>query len=180
MCFSDALFPYGPFAPHYIARQYIENYFSIHATDKILELNTTVEDLSQVPKVGQKQQSNWRLTLRKYDPARLVDVWWEEFFDAVVLANGHYSVPYVRTCGIVLSIHQIVLTAPPDPSRARAFHIYYKISEPRVSLQNIPFTTAISRKESSDCWQFSFGARYLYGVGICRTAACLLVQEKQS
>lgn len=97
MCFSDALFPYGPFAPHCIARQYIENYFSIHGTDRILEVNTTVEDLSRVIEMGQKQESKWKLTLRKYDPTRLVDVWWEETFDAVVLANGHYSVPYVCT-----------------------------------------------------------------------------------
>ncbi|TKW57271.1 Thiol-specific monooxygenase [Colletotrichum tanaceti] len=35
------------------------------------------------------------LTLRKFDAARNVDIWWQEVFDAVVLANGHYSVPYV-------------------------------------------------------------------------------------
>lgn len=105
MCFSDALFPYGPFAPHYIARQYIENYFSMHSTDKILEVNTTVEDLSLVFGAGQKQESSkWKLTLRKYDPTRLVDVWWEETFDAVVLANGHYSVPYVCSCAVFLSL----------------------------------------------------------------------------
>lgn len=89
MSFSDSPFAYGPFVPHYIPRQYIENYFSIHKTDDFLALNTTVEDVSQLP------SQRWKLTLRKHDPSRQADVWWEEEFDAVILANGHYSVPWV-------------------------------------------------------------------------------------
>ncbi|TDZ14737.1 Thiol-specific monooxygenase [Colletotrichum orbiculare MAFF 240422] len=93
MSFSDSRFAYGPFAPHWVPRQYIENYFSQHRTDKNLELNTTVEDVTRIPAPDRPEQ--WRLTLRKFDAARNVDVWWEEIFDAVIFANGHYSVPYV-------------------------------------------------------------------------------------
>ncbi|KAK1465741.1 hypothetical protein CMEL01_11733 [Colletotrichum melonis] len=93
MSFSDSRFAYGPFAPHWIPRQYIENYFSLHKTDSILVLNTTVEDVTRIPAKDRPEQ--WRLTLRKFDAARNVDVWWQEVFDAVVFANGHYSVPYV-------------------------------------------------------------------------------------
>ncbi|KAI4599007.1 hypothetical protein KJ359_002424 [Pestalotiopsis sp. 9143b] len=95
MSFSDAKFAYGPFAPHYVPRQYIENYFSTHGVDKYLVLNTTVEDVSRLPPASNHEPEKWKLTLRKYDPARHVDTWWEETFDAVILANGHYSVPYV-------------------------------------------------------------------------------------
>lgn len=97
MTFSDALLPYGPFAPHYIARQYVENYFAIHQTDSFLQTNTTVEDLTHSPATDDEERSEWRVTLRKYDAARQIDLWWEESFDAVVLANGHYAVPYVRS-----------------------------------------------------------------------------------
>lgn len=93
MSFSDSRFAYGPFAPHWIPRQYIENYFSQHKTDDILVLNATVEDVTRIDAVDRPEQ--WRLTLRRFDPARNVDVWWQEIFDAVVFANGHYSVPYV-------------------------------------------------------------------------------------
>lgn len=97
MSFSDAKFAYGPFTPHWVPRQYIENYFSIHKTDSYLVLNTTVERIVRIPpQVANTGQDKWRLSLRKYVPAQDVDVWWEEIFDAVVLANGHYSVPYVR------------------------------------------------------------------------------------
>jgi len=96
MCFSDSPFAYGPFVPHHIPRQYIENYFAIHKTDDFLQLNTTLEDLSRVPSLQAGGSDRWKLTLREYDPERHVDIWREEVFDAVVLANGHYSVPFVR------------------------------------------------------------------------------------
>lgn len=90
MSFSDRRFAYGPFAPHYVPRQYVESYFTAYKLDQHLVLNTTVEDISRVPGT-----SKWKLTLRRYDPARHVDIWWHEVFDAVILANGHYAVPFV-------------------------------------------------------------------------------------
>ncbi|KGQ05819.1 Thiol-specific monooxygenase [Beauveria bassiana D1-5] len=104
MTFSDALLPYGPFAPHYIARQYVENYFALHQTDTLLQTNTTVEDLARSPLSRHNGQGEWKLTLRKYDAARQVDEWWQEFYDAVVLANGHYAVPYLYAGRRVLII----------------------------------------------------------------------------
>ncbi|KAJ0332686.1 hypothetical protein COL5a_001406 [Colletotrichum fioriniae] len=53
------------------------------------------ERYSQTPIYHSLTPEQWRLTLRKFDAARNVDVWWQEVFDAVVFANGHYSVPYV-------------------------------------------------------------------------------------
>ncbi len=92
MSLCDRAFPYGQFVPHWIPKQYLAEYFSSHGQDGNLVLNTTVEDLTHLPKTD-----GWHLTLRKHDPTRAVDEWWQEEFDAVVLANGHYSVPYVST-----------------------------------------------------------------------------------
>lgn len=94
MSFSDLPFAYGPFVPHEIPSQYIQSYFSYHKTDSLLNLNTTVEDMSVI-KGSKKGSERWRLTLRKYDCVRDVDIWWQDEYDAVVLANGHYSVPFV-------------------------------------------------------------------------------------
>ncbi|KKA23327.1 Dimethylaniline monooxygenase [Rasamsonia emersonii CBS 393.64] len=91
MSFSDIPFAYGPFVPHWVPKQYIENYFSAHRTDEFLVLNTTVEDVSKSP--GGRHR--WSLTLRQHDPVAKVDRWWKEEFDALIFANGHYSVPYV-------------------------------------------------------------------------------------
>lgn len=91
MSFTDLPFPYGPFTRHWIPKQYIENYFSWHRTDETLVLNTTVEDVTLIDhKLGR-----WRLTLRKSDSARDEEEWWQEEFDALIIANGHYSVPFV-------------------------------------------------------------------------------------
>ncbi|KAI1617318.1 dimethylaniline monooxygenase (N-oxide forming) [Exophiala viscosa] len=95
MCLSDIPFPYGPFTPHWVPQQYISNYFSSHRTDSLLSLSTTVEDLSRIPAEKHSGRDSWKLVLRRHDAARNVDVWWEERFDAVILANGHYSVPIV-------------------------------------------------------------------------------------
>ncbi|KAK5994651.1 Thiol-specific monooxygenase [Cladobotryum mycophilum] len=95
MCLSDSRFPYGPFVPHHIPRQYIENYFAIHKTDSFLALGTTVEDISQIEHPSNDGSTQWKLTLRKYDGLQDADVWWEEVFDAVILANGHYAVPSI-------------------------------------------------------------------------------------
>jgi cation diffusion facilitator CzcD-associated flavoprotein CzcO len=97
MSFSDQPFSYGPFVPHYVPRQYIETYFSTQKTDEYLSLNTTVEDVSQLPAATKGGLKPWRLTLRKYDSLRHLDVWWQEDFDAVILANGHYAIPWVST-----------------------------------------------------------------------------------
>lgn len=104
MSYSDIPFPYGPFVPHHIPKQYIENYFSAHGTDAFLELNTTVEDLSRVLSSSSSSLSDhpdsregWKLTLRRRDVLQKVDHWWEEYFDAVILANGHYTIPSVRS-----------------------------------------------------------------------------------
>ncbi|KAH6612416.1 dimethylaniline monooxygenase (N-oxide forming), partial [Boeremia exigua] len=88
MSLSDQRFAYGPFAPHWIPKQYIQNYFATHRTDRFLVLNTTVEDVL-------RDGERWKLTLRRHDAVQKVDVWWVEHFDALIIANGHYSVPYI-------------------------------------------------------------------------------------
>lgn len=103
MSFSDKPFPYGPFVPHWIPKQYIQNYFSWHGTDGLFVPNTTVEDVARVSPPSSvtddhqefQKDETWKLTLRRHDPVRKVDDWWEETFDAVIIANGHYSVPFV-------------------------------------------------------------------------------------
>ncbi|KAF3764242.1 FAD/NAD(P)-binding domain-containing protein [Cryphonectria parasitica EP155] len=96
MCFSDERFAYGPFPPHHVPRQYLENYVARHRLDEHLVLNTTVEDVSRMPpSSGTGGPERWELTLRKHDVLRHVDIWWTEIFDAVIISNGHYSVPYI-------------------------------------------------------------------------------------
>lgn len=63
--------------------------------ERLVSYDTTVE-------LANKQGDEWVLTLRKSIPGELADHWWEERFDAIVVAVGHYSVPFVpRIPGLV-------------------------------------------------------------------------------
>jgi len=93
MSFSDKRFPYGPFVSHETPREYLQNYYLLHGMEDLLVLNTTVEDLSKIS--TESGRDRWRLTLRKHNMDRDVDEWWQEAFDAVIIANGQFSVPYV-------------------------------------------------------------------------------------
>ncbi|ETS73018.1 hypothetical protein PFICI_15193 [Pestalotiopsis fici W106-1] len=91
--FPDTLSPrtlkeYGPQAPfrhHTIIRDWVENIFRSNGHDKLVELNTTIER-------AVKQAEEWNLTLRKEVSGR--NYWWREKFDALVVASGHYNVPW--------------------------------------------------------------------------------------
>ncbi len=91
--FPDALSEYtlaeygrdAPFRHHTAIRDWVEAIFQRNGNDKLLELNTTVE---RAVKAGDE----WVLTLRKEEGGQ--NNWWEERFDALVVASGHYNVPW--------------------------------------------------------------------------------------
>jgi cation diffusion facilitator CzcD-associated flavoprotein CzcO len=79
---------YGPDAPyrhHTTIRDWVEGIFTRGGHEKLLELETTVEK-------AEKVNGEWTLTLRKVANSR--NYWWRETFDAIVVATGHYNVPW--------------------------------------------------------------------------------------
>lgn len=77
----------NPTRPFRVVAAYLEDLFNDYL--HLVSFNTTVE---KVEKKGDK----WTLTLRRSGQLRRgqpQDYWWEEQFDAVVVATGHYSVP---------------------------------------------------------------------------------------
>ncbi|KAK6193577.1 hypothetical protein LQW54_012326 [Pestalotiopsis sp. IQ-011] len=85
---SRTLSKYGPKAPfrhHSIIRDWVEGVFKSSGHEKLLELSTTVE---RAVKAG----AEWILTLRKEVNGR--NYWWREKFDALVVATGHYNIPW--------------------------------------------------------------------------------------
>jgi len=81
--------PNNPTRPYQVVAGYLEDGFKDYL--HLLSLNTAVE---RVEKVG----TEWILTLRKSNAVhggKAYDYWWQEKFDAVVIATGHYTIPYV-------------------------------------------------------------------------------------
>ncbi|KAK3392702.1 thiol-specific monooxygenase [Podospora didyma] len=78
--------PNAPFRHREVIREWVEEIFVRNEHDRLLELSTTVEK-------AEKRDGEWILTLRKENPGR--DYWWQERFDALVVATGHYNVPWL-------------------------------------------------------------------------------------
>ncbi|WYZ40950.1 hypothetical protein EsH8_IV_001291 [Colletotrichum jinshuiense] len=76
----------APFRGREQIREWVEDIFVRNGHEKLLELNTTVE-------LAEKEGDEWVLTLRKELPGK--DQWWQERFDALVVATGHYNVPWI-------------------------------------------------------------------------------------
>ncbi|KAK6209920.1 thiol-specific monooxygenase [Colletotrichum tabaci] len=76
----------SPFRGRAVIRDWVENIFVRNGHEKLLELSTTVER-------AEKQGDEWVLTLRKELPGN--NQWWQERFDALVVATGHYNIPWI-------------------------------------------------------------------------------------
>jgi cation diffusion facilitator CzcD-associated flavoprotein CzcO len=76
----------SPYRDRELIREWVEDVFVRNGNDKHLELNTTVER-------AEKIDDKWVLTLRKEEPGK--NWWWQESFDALVVASGHYNVPWL-------------------------------------------------------------------------------------
>lgn len=75
-----------PFRHWTVIQEYVQSLVDRNGYQDLVSYNTTVEN---VTKVGHE----WKLTLRSEGAEK--DYWWVEWFDAVIVASGHYSVPYV-------------------------------------------------------------------------------------
>lgn len=80
--------PKAPFRHREVIRDWVESLFVRAGHEKIVEFSTTVER-------AEKRGDEWVLTLRKEIPNKTRDLWWQETFDALVVASGHYYVPFV-------------------------------------------------------------------------------------
>ncbi|KAK3896785.1 hypothetical protein C8A05DRAFT_48325 [Staphylotrichum tortipilum] len=75
-----------PFRHWQVIRRYVAGLLERNGYEDLVEYSTTVEN---VEKVG----AEWKVTLRKEGKGS--DYWWVEWFDAVVVASGHYWVPKI-------------------------------------------------------------------------------------
>ncbi|OLN94297.1 Thiol-specific monooxygenase 1 [Colletotrichum chlorophyti] len=99
MTFSEETFPavrsensialHGPETPfrHWtVVRDFVQGLVNRKGYQDFVSYNTTVE-------LAEKVGDEWKLTLRKEGGDE--DEWWVEYFDAVIVATGHYWVPYI-------------------------------------------------------------------------------------
>jgi cation diffusion facilitator CzcD-associated flavoprotein CzcO len=78
--------PSTPFRHWKVMRDYVAGILERNNYEDLVSYNTTVEHV-------EKEGDEWKVVLRK--GGKKQDYWWMETFDAVVVASGHYWVPYV-------------------------------------------------------------------------------------
>ncbi|KAF2790396.1 dimethylaniline monooxygenase [Melanomma pulvis-pyrius CBS 109.77] len=79
----------NPTRPYQVVAGYLEDLFTKYL--HLVTFNTTLERL-------QKKNGKWELTLRRSGVlyrGKRQDYWWIETFDAVVIASGHYNIPFI-------------------------------------------------------------------------------------
>ncbi|GKT94393.1 dimethylaniline monooxygenase [Colletotrichum tofieldiae] len=83
-----------PFRHWSYVQDYVRSLVERRGYQDLVSYNTTVERAEKVSSTATGAEE-WKLTLRKEDPATATETWWEERFDALVVASGHYAVPYI-------------------------------------------------------------------------------------
>jgi hypothetical protein len=78
--------PDTPFRKWDVIQRYVQGLVDRNGYGDFVSYETTVE---KVEKIG----TEWKVILRKNGTHR--DYWWVEWFDAVVVASGHFWVPYI-------------------------------------------------------------------------------------
>ncbi|KAK1707127.1 hypothetical protein CaCOL14_011843 [Colletotrichum acutatum] len=81
-----------PFRHWSLVQDYVRSLVDRRGYGDFISYNTTVERAEKVHAENGSGEE-WKLTLRK--DGENTDYWWEERFDAVIVASGHYSVPYI-------------------------------------------------------------------------------------
>lgn len=79
--------PETPFRHWQVLREYVTALWARRGYGDLVSYGTTVE---RAEKVG----GEWVVTLRRGGDDGL-DRWWSETFDAVVVASGHFNVPWI-------------------------------------------------------------------------------------
>ena len=93
--------PNSPFRHWKDVESYIQNLLNRNGYQDLVSYNTTVELVHKDQETGK-----WTLTLRQPLENGKEDKWWTESFDAVVVAAGHYTVPFIpHTPGLAELAH---------------------------------------------------------------------------
>lgn len=86
--FLDKSRKYYPFLIHVELEDNIAKLIDDEGLDEFIRYYSTIEDVL-------KKEDKWIVTVKQNNPVKGEDYWYKEEFDAVVISNGHYTVPYI-------------------------------------------------------------------------------------
>ncbi|TAQ90464.1 hypothetical protein B7494_g1186 [Chlorociboria aeruginascens] len=105
--------PSSPFRHWKVVESYIQSLVSRHNYNDLISYNTTVELISKNTESGK-----WDVTLRQPLENGTEDIWWSEEFDAVLVAAGHYHVPFIPSTP---GLSELACNFPGSVQHSKAF-----------------------------------------------------------
>ncbi|AOW28592.1 hypothetical protein MG5_03030 [Candida albicans P57072] len=88
--YHDKSRPIYPFLYHQELSQRFTDFVNNENLHEFIRLNTTVEDVYKNEDTGK-----WIISVRHKNPITGANEWYQEEFDAIVVANGHYTIPSI-------------------------------------------------------------------------------------
>ncbi|KAI5953664.1 hypothetical protein KGF54_003036 [Candida jiufengensis] len=88
----------GKYVVGTVVQKYIESYVNqnLNNSKVKLSLNSTVEDVERIDRSDDVElQYRFKLTVREELKDSTQDRWYQEEFDSVIVATGHYHVPFI-------------------------------------------------------------------------------------
>ncbi|CAR21379.1 KLTH0B00462p [Lachancea thermotolerans CBS 6340] len=79
----------APLITNYSITESLLDFAKTHRLEKHIRVN------SEVVKIKKVSNGSWRLTVKENPKNSSLTRWYEEDFDAVLVSNGHYSIPYI-------------------------------------------------------------------------------------
>lgn len=80
----------SPFRHWKLVEKWVQGLLNRKGYENLVSYNTWVELVEKDVSTGK-----WIVTLRRSSKQEEYDTWWTEEFDAIVVANGHYFVPWI-------------------------------------------------------------------------------------
>lgn len=102
-----------PFRPYRAIKTWVETMMEKNTRQASVSYNTTVELVEK-----DNSTNTWVVTLRKPVDGKDEDYWWKETFDAVVVANGHYFVPWIPS---ITGLAEFAATSPDAVIHSKAY-----------------------------------------------------------
>ncbi|KAI5966426.1 uncharacterized protein KGF55_000735 [Candida pseudojiufengensis] len=130
-----------------VVQKYIDSYIDKNLNDPRvkLHLNSTVEDVERIDRHDEVEiPYKFRLTIREELPNSEKDRWYRKNFDSVIVASGHYHVPFIPH---VPGLKQLQETYPKVVQHAK----FYRSSE---SYKDKTAIVVGSRASGSDLTKF--------------------------
>lgn len=84
-----------PFRHWTVMRRYVAGLLARDGYEALVSYRTSVERAAKDDGGGGTGSGEWVLTLRREGENDDEDLWYEERFDAVVVASGHFNVPWI-------------------------------------------------------------------------------------